>query len=246
MARNCPDGVQLLEYVLLYQGATYVTISFYGTDMSEKTMRSELKRVREEWVLFSDKNALNTKRSEPFRDPKFIEKALDLSAITVLIAEDNRHMRQVLRALLSGLGVNKVIEADNGAAAMRQFETEPVDVLITDWEMPELTGLELVRRIRDHAVSPDPDLPVIMLSGHASKCRVLEARDAGITEFLSKPMSASDLHRRLVDCFLRPHPVVHTQSFFGPDRRRFIDPSHRGQERRSDPGSSPYSFAQTV
>lgn len=175
-----------------------------------------------------------------------VKSAVDLSMIKVLIAEDNMHMRRVLRALLSGLGAQTIIEADDGVSALARFQGEPVDVLITDWEMPEMNGLELVRQVRNRKLSPDPYLPIIMLSGHASKGRVIEARDSGITEFLCKPISATDLYKRLVNCLANPRRFVQTKSFFGPDRRRFVNPLYKGNERRCDHTSISYSSAQST
>lgn len=162
----------------------------------------------------------------------FYRNKLDFSSLQVLVAEDNLHMRRVLRALLIGMGVGGITEAEDGASALERISCESIDIVITDWEMPVVDGLELVRHIRNPKSSPDPYLPIIMLSGHASKARVLEARDTGITEFLCKPISAATLYARLANCMMNPRPFVRTNSFFGPDRRRFVNPSYGGDERR--------------
>jgi DNA-binding response OmpR family regulator len=75
-------------------------------------------------------------------------------------------------------------------------------------------------------------VPIIMLTGHSDKKRVMIARDAGITEFLTKPISAKSLYERILNVVLRPRPFVKTKTYFGPDRRRNVNPNYSGVERR--------------
>jgi two-component system, chemotaxis family, chemotaxis protein CheY len=75
-------------------------------------------------------------------------------------------------------------------------------------------------------------VPIIMLSGHSEKNRVMQARDAGVTEFLAKPIAAKALYERILSVVLNPRPFIRTATFFGPDRRRNVNPNYFGPERR--------------
>jgi DNA-binding response OmpR family regulator len=106
------------------------------------------------------------------------------------------------------------------------------DIVITDWAMPIFDGIELTQMIRQPGASANPFVPIIMLTGHSEKRRVVAARDAGVTEFLVKPLSARALYERIVNVVVNPRPFVRTKTYFGPDRRRNLNPSYVGPERR--------------
>lgn len=134
--------------------------------------------------------------------------------------------------LLSGFGVRNIEEAEDGAIALELFEQCQPDLVITDWMMPVFDGLELTRAIRSTDTSPSPYTAIIMMSGFCERSRVMKARDAGVTEFLAKPMSARGLYERIDNCIVNPRQFIRTQTFFGPDRRRFVFPSYSGEMRR--------------
>jgi len=157
---------------------------------------------------------------------------LDLSALRFLIVDDNAHMRRIVRTLLHGFGVREIHEAEDGASGLEAVRNTSPDILILDWVMPILDGIEFVRTIRNPGSKLNPFVPIIMLSGHAEKRRVLEARDAGVHEFLCKPISAKALHDRIAAIVLHPRPFIQSKGYFGPDRRRFQNPNWSGHERR--------------
>ena len=95
-----------------------------------------------------------------------------------------------------------------------------------------MDGLEFVRLLRTATNSPNPFVPVIMLTAHTETKRVMEARDAGITEFLAKPISAQQLGSRIRAVIEHPRPFVRAESYIGPDRRRRQDPDFEGPDRR--------------
>jgi DNA-binding response OmpR family regulator len=86
--------------------------------------------------------------------------------------------------------------------------------------------------IRQPGANANPYVPIIMLTGHSEKKRVVSARDAGITEFLAKPISAKALYERILNVVANPRPFIKTKSYFGPDRRRNSNPNYVGPERR--------------
>jgi len=157
---------------------------------------------------------------------------LDLSNLRFLVVEDNTHMRRIVRMLLTGFGARDVIEAEDGAAGLEAFQATSPDIVITDWVMPIIDGLELARMLRNRDSSANPFVPIIMLTGHSEKKRVVEARDAGITEFLCKPISAKSLYLRIANTIVNPRPFIQTQTYFGPDRRRGEGGNYQGEDRR--------------
>ena len=140
--------------------------------------------------------------------------------VRVVVAEDDRGTRLVLRGLLRSLGIREIVECANGAEAYVQIQRTAPDLLISDWEMPEVSGIALTRLVRNHPDSPNPLMPVIMLTSHSNQQLVARARDAGVTAFLAKPVSRKALAARLEAAVQRTRCYVLTRRFFGPDRRR--------------------------
>lgn len=159
-----------------------------------------------------------------------------LSSIHVLLADDNPNMRAIVAAMLKSVGVGRLTEAEDGAAALELLRQEAVDIAIVDFRMEPMDGVAFTRAVRNEADSANPYLPVIMMTGHSEKSRVTEARDAGVTEFVAKPVKAQTLLTRLEAVILRPRPFVRAPGYFGPDRRRTGTVGYAGPFRRSDDG----------
>ena len=157
---------------------------------------------------------------------------IDFNRLRFLVIDDNAHMRRILRTLLHGFGAREVYEAEDGAAGLESFTHYVPDIVITDWAMPIFDGLELTQMIRQPGANSNPYVAIIMLTGHSEKKRVTAARDAGITEFLAKPISAKGLYQRIVNVVANPRPFIKTKTYFGPDRRRNVNPNYAGAERR--------------
>jgi two-component system chemotaxis response regulator CheY len=154
-----------------------------------------------------------------------------LDHVSFLIVDDNKPMRGLVRTILHALGARNVLDVDDAAEALKALRSFPADFVITDWNMQPLDGIEFVRLIRTGDDSPNPFVPIIMLTGHTEMHHVAEARDAGVTEFLAKPISVSSLYTRVKNTIENPRTFVRTGSFFGPDRRR-RKIEWRGPERR--------------
>jgi two-component system, chemotaxis family, chemotaxis protein CheY len=157
---------------------------------------------------------------------------IDFNRLRFLVIEDNAHMRRILRTLLYGFGSREVYEAEDGAAGLEAFVHYVPDIVITDWAMPIFDGLELTQMIRQPGANANPYVPIIMLSGHSEKKRVIASRDAGVTEFLAKPISAKALYQRILNIVINPRPFIKSKSYFGPDRRRNTAGTYAGSERR--------------
>ena len=157
---------------------------------------------------------------------------IDFNRLRFLVIDDNAHMRRMLRTLLHGFGAREVYEAEDGAGGLEAFTHHMPDIILTDWVMPIFDGLELAQMIRQPGANSNPYVPIIMLTGHSEKKRVVSARDAGITEFLAKPISAKALYERILNVVANPRPFIRTKDYFGPDRRRNANPNYIGPERR--------------
>jgi CheY-like chemotaxis protein len=140
--------------------------------------------------------------------------------LKILVVDDNVHMRKLVTTILQAFGVVQIYEADNGDHAWTALRDSNPDVIVLDWVMEGMSGIELVNMIRTNPASPNPFVPVIMLSGHTSAEHVHEARDAGINEFIAKPVSVKTMMSRLVAVIENPRPYVRTHRYFGPCRRR--------------------------
>src|ERR1700679_2061738 len=121
-----------------------------------------------------------------------------LEHLKALIVEDNAHMRVLLRSLLQALGIGTVFESSDGASGFAELRDRRPDFVLTDLSMKPVDGIEFTRRIRLGKDSPNPYLPIIMVTGHTERARVEAARDAGVTEFLAKPITTQSLLLRLV------------------------------------------------
>src|SRR6202162_1337094 len=157
---------------------------------------------------------------------------IEFNRLRFLVIDDNAHMRRMLRTLLFGFGARDVKEAEDGAARLGAFPHHTPDIIITDWAMPIFDGLELTQMVRQPGANANPYVAIIMLTGHSEKKRVTSARDAGVTEFLAKPISAKGLYQRIVNLIANPRPFIKTKTYFGPDRRRIVNPNYVGPERR--------------
>jgi len=159
--------------------------------------------------------------------------------LRVLIVDDNQHMRKLMVAIVSAFGCKEVLEAETAAQGWRMFQEHKPDVVFLDWVLGNgPIGIELARHIRNAPDSYNPFIPIVMLTGHTRLENVRMARDAGVTEFLAKPVSAEQVLKRLVSIIEAPRPFVRTKTYFGPDRRRNRREDYVGPERRAEPQKS--------
>lgn len=145
-----------------------------------------------------------------------------IQQLRVLVVEDNAFMRKMVRSLLINIGVKKVYEAADGIAGLEQIRAVAPDVIVLDWEMPLLNGPELVRIVRSPGVFPTPDIPIIMLTAHGDRSRIVEAVRIGVNEFLCKPVSAKMLADRLTSIFAKPRANVQLGDYYGPEPRKLV------------------------
>ena len=165
-----------------------------------------------------------------------VNRSVNLAPLSLLLVDDNHHMCAILSAVLKGVGVVKVREARDGAEALDVLRQCPVDIAIIDYNMAPLDGIEFTRFQRLSKDTSNPYLPIIMVSGHSERSRIVDARDAGVNEFVMKPLNAKALLDRVVNVVMRPRAFIRSTSYFGPDRRRNNGKSYTGPYRRDSDG----------
>ena len=153
--------------------------------------------------------------------------------ISFLIVDPNAFMRSVMSNILKVLGARQITQAADGSAAMKIIRETPPDIVLTDWHMSPIDGVELTRLIRTADDSPNHYLPIVMVTSYSERHRVIEARDAGISEFVVKPLSAQSLIDHILEVIERPREFVRTGNYFGPDRRRRRKGTFAGEDRRN-------------
>ncbi|HUY88141.1 MAG TPA: response regulator [Pirellulales bacterium] len=114
-------------------------------------------------------------------------------SLNVLIADDSSTMRKIIVRSLLSLGANGLTEAGDGEQAVAHFKAGQFDLVLTDWNMPHKSGLEVVKEIR----ADNAHVPIIMITTEAEKSRVVEALQAGVTDYLIKPFTAETLKEKL-------------------------------------------------
>jgi len=129
--------------------------------------------------------------------------------------------------------VRTITETRDAADAFEIMRNASPDLALVDYMLGDVDGLEFTRLIRTATDSPNKYLPIIMVSGHTDRTRVMEAINAGVNEYLAKPVRPVDLYNRLVSMIERPRRFVKAPGYFGPDRRRRQDPRYSGPMRRS-------------
>lgn len=143
--------------------------------------------------------------------------AYELGRLKVLLVEDDHSMRYLVRDVLKAFGVGEVETATDGAAAYDILQRYAADIVIADWVMAPMNGLDFLRKVRMSEDSPNPFVPMIMLTGHTQRHRVMACRAAGVTSYMAKPIAPEALYNRIVSVIEDKRPFVRTDTYFGPD-----------------------------
>jgi two-component system chemotaxis response regulator CheY len=142
-----------------------------------------------------------------------------IRSLKILIVDDDQAMRKVVRTMLTAIGVREIHDACDGMAGLQAICGLAPDIVIVDWEMPQVGGAEFIRSVRDPGSFPLPNVPIIVLSGHGERSCVVEAMQLGANEYLLKPVSTKSLFDRLVSIFAKPRPMVKIGDYYGPTPR---------------------------
>lgn len=160
--------------------------------------------------------------------------AFNFAKLSLLVVEDTAPMRKLVVSVLESLDVGIVHQASSGEEGFRAFCEHNPDIVISDWDMAPGDGLYLAQQIRTDISSPNRLAPVIFLTGYNAAKRVAQARDVGVTEYIIKPFTGSDLAKRIAYVINRPRDYIDAEAYFGPDRRRRNNPNYKGPHRRVD------------
>lgn len=160
----------------------------------------------------------------------------DFANKRILLVDDHTHIRAIFTSILNGLGMFRLSTADRSDRALSTLEAEPIDLVITDFNMPGLSGIGLAQRIRQEVRSKNPrfnpSIPIIMVTSFGTKKCLMAARDAGVDEFLAKPFTTLAVAERIDSAINMQRSFIVSDNYIGPCRRRKVDPILSGLKRR--------------
>lgn len=158
-----------------------------------------------------------------------------LGKVSVLTVDDDPQIARLVKAALNIFGFGNIHSEYSAESALEVLRTQPFHFIISDWQMKGMSGIEFVTHVRRSQNSPNRFIPIIMLTGKASRDDVQIARDAGVTEFIAKPFSIKELKRKIIEVIQNPRPFIVTKNYIGPDRRRKNTPLPEGMDERRKP-----------
>jgi CheY-like chemotaxis protein len=150
----------------------------------------------------------------------------------ILLVDESLYMRKLTRTMLMNIGAKTIFEAGDGVAALDVIRTANPDVAIIDWDLPLLSGSQVVRIVRSPGVFPKPHLPIIMLTAAANRTNVAEAMQLGVHEFLLKPTSPRALQERLLSIVMNPRAMIQVGDNYVPAPRGHV--SQVGDNRHTE------------
>lgn len=155
-----------------------------------------------------------------------------LKRMKVLVVDPNAYMRGVIADSLRRLMITNINAAATAVEAFSVGRTFKPDVIFVDWDAGRMSGLEFTREVRRNSTGMSRETPIILLAGAIDHEQLMSARQAGINEFLLKPVSAQGVLSRIEEVVLRPRKFIDSRNYVGPCRRRKDDPNYAGPWRR--------------
>lgn len=166
---------------------------------------------------------------------------MSYASLHVLIVDDHAFTRLLIREVLQNLGfkLDNIHEAEDGEAGLRAVAERKIDLIFCDWQMDPMDGLSFMRALRDPKSNANPYLPVIFCTAFAERDVIESARDCGVTEIMTKPITTKAIEARVESVFKNPRDFVKADGYFGPDRRRrnLIEEDFPEDRRKSRPQS---------
>lgn len=169
-----------------------------------------------------------------------------LKNFSILLVEDFEFLQQLIVGMLRAFGVGNIIVCSSGEeaqgllsimASAKSGDVKMVDIVLVDWMMPEGSGEQLIKWVRNHKNDKIKFMPLILLSAFTSETVVRAARDFGANEALVKPVSGEKMAMRVLSVIDHPRPFIKAPTFFGPDRRRKDIVWKKEERRRTEPES---------
>ena len=143
-----------------------------------------------------------------------------IERLGLLVVDQNQYMRKLTRMMLMNIGAKSIYEAADGLAALDIVRAVNPDVMLLDWDVPLLSGPQIMHIVRSPGLFAKPFLPIIMLTIRASRSHVNEAMRLGVNEVLAKPTSPKMLRDRLLSILIKPRPMVQIGKYLVPEPRR--------------------------
>lgn len=159
----------------------------------------------------------------------------DFKNLTILVVEDDPTMKLLFSNIFERLGFRACFATESPVEALDIYHVNSPDIVITDYHMKDMNGVELVKRLRAHDRKMRRLTPIILTSGLASDALSKAALNAGVTEFLLKPFALNDLVKMLHYVLRKPRARVSIADYYGPERRRLSHVKYKGPERRKKP-----------
>ena len=143
-----------------------------------------------------------------------------IEPLAFLVVDENPYMRKLTRIMLMNIGAKSIFEATDGMTALDLIRNVNPDVMLMDWDLPVLSGPQVMHIVRSPGLFAKSYLPIIMLTSRASRARVNEALRLGVNEVLAKPTSSKMLQDRLLSILVKQRPMVQIGEYLVPAPRR--------------------------
>jgi DNA-binding response OmpR family regulator len=144
---------------------------------------------------------------------------INLDRMTFLLIDDNPQALDILAQVVSGFGVRQIIKSESVEMAKQIIEKHPLDFIITDDQMPGVSGYQFIEWLRSEAGPPNNYVPAIVVTGHSRLAQVKRSRDCGAHFMVAKPITPKVLLDRIMWISRDDRPYIETETYCGPDRR---------------------------
>ncbi len=144
---------------------------------------------------------------------------INLEKVSVLLVDDNQQSLDILSQVLSGFGVRNMVKCESADDALKMIARQTFDFIMTDGNMPDMDGYELVETIRRLQNQPNAYVPILLITGHTRQSQVYRARDCGANFVVAKPITPKVLLDRIFWVAKEERLFIETETYVGPDRR---------------------------
>jgi len=180
------DGMELLKTLKENDSLQRTPFIFMTSHSDENKNREAMSYGAVDYII-------KTSSSEDLK--KNIELTLNRGVRKILIVEDSDLQREISIAQLQQIGFEEIAGAENGKKALEYLENNPVDFILSDWEMPEMNGLELLKKVKENPTLKN--IPFLILTVHNDPEKNQEALNLGALDYIVKPMAPDDLHMKI-------------------------------------------------
>lgn len=155
-----------------------------------------------------------------------------LSKLSVLVVDDDYTIQKLIKDILLTIGFESIASAPDGLTALELLKHKQFDLILCDWRMPRMSGIDFVKTVRQQPPSKNSFTNIIMITGNAEISQVIEARDVGVNDYIVKPFTVRDLCNKIINLIENPRPFVLSDNFKGPSRRAKEESPPDGEEKR--------------